>query len=475
MWLRRFLLIADKEEPSGGRKVEAVLYDESSLTDMRNLGAIHGYYGLPAERGLQQIDEEFARLPSPDPHRDDGAKQAKADEALAQTKAADEVLRRYANERLEQIRPAIVERLQMADRQTHFLLGRLSTPGAARFLVWMGGLVVTSQALMLGTLLEPLLRSAVAPGRNTPAPIQDVITLFVVSFSRLHDELVTTFPYMADHDWPWVGLGIVLLLSALLIHLRSQDSRGRLDLAELLQVNPNILPDVPGPNRLSEMNLPSHARRENRRAQLSRAITYVLFLTGTSMLLSTGRSEFMIAATILGTAITFVTTGLELMAVHSYLGRRGEADQSLAPSRFEILCVTLPAAGLIVLLIPYALLSQDTGTLRAVAYGVITFLLFGGGMMFGVGWATLQAHRNWRYWNTAMNELVARVAYNLQPPTLPIEPDAQDKPDPSNAREERKRRATVAYHRGYELGALARKLHPPATSELEPVAAPTVG
>jgi len=445
-----------------------VLPGIQDFREFADLGALHGYFGVSSEVGLRDL-AGFIEAPS-ELDGDSGP----VDSTPRDSPKASHELGESDRQRLLTIHGELLEtllsyresfgtRLSVADRQTKFLLAHLLTPGSARFFMGLGAIAATNLGLMIGMLVEPVLLLARRHGGSEgPAPVQDLITLVVFSFRDLHRSLSASFPIMAGLDWAWIVVGLTFMLAAVVIHAslgRSIDS-----LTEFVVPGKESLPGLGARSAKAEVRGergPMAAREGSRDGRYRRLAVLVLMLLGIATLLSTGRSEYTVLATVVGSTVALGLVGVSTLATQIFLARATADPPHPRPAALPMLLVAVPLVVPIAMVIAFVSTagSSRDASIEATAYGAAVLVLHVGCVLFSAGHAAGQAFRNYEYWRARvvwLEEWIRSVRRRIEEPSADREiPDpAPIEPSAIGLRQDMSIRS--AYLQGHHLGSIAR-------------------
>jgi|GEM_PF-5618342 len=353
---------------------------------------------------------------------------------------ADTESDRMRLERLGEIRDRIQPRLDSANEQ-----GRLERLGitlrGASLMIWIGWLCVTALGWVFSWMLERIVQQGKS---SSPAgqSVNDIVALFVASFSKLRDRLIQAFPGYEGYEWMIIILGIALVLFAILAYLHAQRLSGQfqsiesaLDIATQGATTPAF-----------EKNLGHYEAsppRVSKRKAKWLIIAVILGLLGFGILLSAVQQGYnTISFIMLGYSLAAVTAAVMMIVVH-YTMRR--LDNNLENQRYlpdwlykTLVGVTL---GVLVMLLTSLVIltgwAEDFPSALAV-FSIGAFLLLGTAAL-AAGQIHLNIFRNENRWIGVRAQIDRRI-HDLQ--------EAIDRPikEAQNARREqgaRKRQAAV--------------------------------
>lgn len=359
-------------------------------------------------------------------------------------------------EHLETMMGEIGPRLASANKQSERLQSMGITFTGASLMVWIGWLCVTALGWVFSWLLERIVqRGQSSPpnvGVNSPPSadpaspsnvgqsVNDIVALFVASFSKLRERLIQAFPNYEGYEWMVIILGIALVLVAILAYLQAQRLAGQFQAIEsMVDIATQGGTTPPADKTISSFEV-SNPKITKRKAKWL-IIAVVLGLLGFGILLSAVQQGYnTISFIMLGYSLAAVTAAIMMLILHYALrlGDRNQDNQRFLPEWLYKTIIGVTFSVLLLLLVSLVILTgwaKDFSSALAV-FSIGVFLLFGTTAL-AFGQICLNIFRNENRW-IGVRAQINRRLHDLQ--------EAIDKPikeaqEAKRKQEERKRQA----------------------------------
>jgi ABC-type multidrug transport system fused ATPase/permease subunit len=308
-------------------------------------------------------------------------------------------------------------------------------------MVWIGWLCVTALGWVFSWMLERIVqqgKSSSTAGQS----VNDIVALFVASFSKLRERLIQAFPGYENNEWMIIILGIALVLFAILAYLHAQRLSGQFQTIESALDIATQGATTPAFDKNLGHYEASHPRVSKRKAKWL-IIAVILGLLGFGILLSAVQQGYnTISFIMLGYSLAAVTAAVMMLIVH-YTMRR--SDGNLENHRYlpDWLYKTLVGATFGVLIMLLASLVILTGWASdfpsALAVFAIGAFLLLGTMSLAAGQIYLNIFRNENRW-IGVRAQIDRRLHDLQEE---IDRPIKEAQSARREQEARKRRAAV--------------------------------
>lgn len=355
---------------------------------------------------------------------------------------------KIGRQRLIEIKDKIQPRLESANAQARRLERMGITLNGTKLMIWFGWLCVTALGWVFSWMLERIVKAPKPPDGTTAYSINDIVALFVVSFTTLRDKVIKAYPDYVNYEWLVIVLGIVMVLSAIFAYLHAQRLSGKFQsIGTAIDIyaqggagSDDYLGDHKKSNKKSDKE---EDLASGRKASKWLIVAVILGLLGFGILLSAIQQSYnTISMIMLGYSLAVVVVAVMMLVVH-YTLRRMDSDlenQRYLPDWLFKTLIGVTLGVLAMLLISLVLLAGVTSDFPSIlaVFSVGTFLLLGTAAL-AVGQVQHNIFKNEIYWI----HVRAQIERRLQKLQHGIEKPMREAEEVKKKQDERNRKAAA--------------------------------